>query len=185
MKRIGLLSDTHGCFDEKLHRFFEDVDEIWQDYNGGNVTYRQYKALPESEQKEILDFIADLPYTAPIKIRSKKYLLVHAGLDCKDRLPGEHLLTTVKRQQSGYPKDMLWIREDFFLRKALPSYTVVFGHTPTRYLSPYERSHSIWRDGIFKDKIGIDCGCYGGGRLAALRLDDLEEFYVQSKLPRY
>jgi len=29
MKRIGLLSDTHGCFDEKLYRFFEDVDELW------------------------------------------------------------------------------------------------------------------------------------------------------------
>jgi putative phosphoesterase len=29
MKTIGLLSDTHGCFDERLRRFFDDVDELW------------------------------------------------------------------------------------------------------------------------------------------------------------
>ncbi len=29
MKRIGILSDTHGCFDEVLRRFLEPVDEIW------------------------------------------------------------------------------------------------------------------------------------------------------------
>lgn len=29
MKRIGILSDTHGTFDEPLRRFFAEVDEIW------------------------------------------------------------------------------------------------------------------------------------------------------------
>ena len=29
MKRIGILSDTHGSFDERLREFFRDVDEIW------------------------------------------------------------------------------------------------------------------------------------------------------------
>ena len=29
MKRIGILSDTHGTFDEPLRRFLCDVDEIW------------------------------------------------------------------------------------------------------------------------------------------------------------
>ncbi len=29
MRRIGLLSDTHNCFDETLRHFFRDVDEIW------------------------------------------------------------------------------------------------------------------------------------------------------------
>lgn len=29
MKRIVLLSDTHGHFDEKMIKYFEDVDEIW------------------------------------------------------------------------------------------------------------------------------------------------------------
>jgi putative phosphoesterase len=29
MKRIGLLSDTHGFVDERLYTFFETCDEIW------------------------------------------------------------------------------------------------------------------------------------------------------------
>ena len=37
MKHIGLLSDTHGCFDEKLYRFFENVDELWHAGDIGNI----------------------------------------------------------------------------------------------------------------------------------------------------
>ncbi len=29
MKKIGIISDTHGCFDEPLREFLRDVDEIW------------------------------------------------------------------------------------------------------------------------------------------------------------
>lgn len=29
MKRIGIISDTHGCFDDVLRNFLRDVDEIW------------------------------------------------------------------------------------------------------------------------------------------------------------
>ena len=29
MKRIGVISDTHGTFDEPLRLFLENVDEIW------------------------------------------------------------------------------------------------------------------------------------------------------------
>lgn len=29
MKKIGLLSDTHSCWDEKFEKYFADCDEIW------------------------------------------------------------------------------------------------------------------------------------------------------------
>lgn len=29
MKRIGLLSDTHGCWDDRFEDYFRDCDEIW------------------------------------------------------------------------------------------------------------------------------------------------------------
>ncbi len=29
MKRIGIISDTHGIFDEPLREFLKEVDEIW------------------------------------------------------------------------------------------------------------------------------------------------------------
>lgn len=35
--KIGLLSDTHGFFDDKLMRFFSDVDELWHVGDIGNI----------------------------------------------------------------------------------------------------------------------------------------------------
>lgn len=29
MRRIGIISDTHGCFDKPLQDFLAEVDEIW------------------------------------------------------------------------------------------------------------------------------------------------------------
>ncbi len=37
MKRIGLLSDTHGFLHERLFPFFEKVDEIWHAGDFGSV----------------------------------------------------------------------------------------------------------------------------------------------------
>jgi putative phosphoesterase len=37
MKRIGLLSDTHGFINERIFTFFENVDEIWHAGDFGNI----------------------------------------------------------------------------------------------------------------------------------------------------
>ncbi|MFA9391973.1 MAG: metallophosphoesterase [Prolixibacteraceae bacterium] len=37
MKRIGLLSDTHGFVEPKLYEFFKDCDEIWHAGDFGNI----------------------------------------------------------------------------------------------------------------------------------------------------
>ncbi len=37
MKRIGLLSDTHGYWDERYETHFEDCDEIWHAGDIGSV----------------------------------------------------------------------------------------------------------------------------------------------------
>lgn len=37
MKRIGLLSDTHGFIHERVFSFFEKVDEIWHAGDIGNI----------------------------------------------------------------------------------------------------------------------------------------------------
>ena len=38
MKRIGILSDTHGTFDDRLAGFFRDCDELWHTGDFGNLT---------------------------------------------------------------------------------------------------------------------------------------------------
>ncbi|HKM93227.1 MAG TPA: metallophosphoesterase family protein [Prolixibacteraceae bacterium] len=37
MKRIGLLSDTHGFIEPKLYEFFSECDEIWHAGDFGNL----------------------------------------------------------------------------------------------------------------------------------------------------
>jgi putative phosphoesterase len=37
MKRIGLLSDTHGYIDDRIIQKFEDCDEIWHAGDIGNI----------------------------------------------------------------------------------------------------------------------------------------------------
>lgn len=37
MKRIGIISDTHGTFDEPLRNFLRDVDEIWHAGDIGSI----------------------------------------------------------------------------------------------------------------------------------------------------
>lgn len=37
MRRIGLLSDTHGFVDPKVYEFFKECDEIWHAGDFGNI----------------------------------------------------------------------------------------------------------------------------------------------------
>lgn len=37
MKYIGLISDTHSFFDDKVRKFLEDVDEVWHAGDIGNL----------------------------------------------------------------------------------------------------------------------------------------------------
>ena len=48
MKRIGLLSDTHGYLDKDCLNFFDDVDEIWHagDIGGLEVTDKLKEFAP-------------------------------------------------------------------------------------------------------------------------------------------
>ena len=41
MKKIGLLSDTHGHWDEKYITYFEDCDEIWHAGDIGSLDVAQ------------------------------------------------------------------------------------------------------------------------------------------------
>lgn len=42
MKRIGIISDTHNTFDDKLRCFLQDVDEIWHagDFGSAEVAHQ-------------------------------------------------------------------------------------------------------------------------------------------------
>ncbi len=49
MKKIGLISDTHNCFDDVLRNFLSEVDEIWHAGDIGSLeladTIAEFKPL--------------------------------------------------------------------------------------------------------------------------------------------
>jgi putative phosphoesterase len=44
MRRIGLISDTHGYLDEKVFEYFKDCDEVWHIGDFGEGVAKRIKA---------------------------------------------------------------------------------------------------------------------------------------------
>ncbi len=137
--------------------------------NGGRVTHFHLKCLRKTLRAEIIQYLLSLPVNIDIEVNGKPYKLVHATpLETYSPEPpykNPIHFSIWKRWEVGEfpPSDV----------------TVIFGHTPTRYLQdnvPME----LW----YGDRwIGIDCGSgypeNGLGRLACLRLDDGKVFYSE------
>ncbi|MCR2044014.1 hypothetical protein NSA23_07750 [Anaerosalibacter massiliensis] len=121
------------------------------------------------------------------KFIEDKYLLVHAGFE-PNRLFEDVKNMSIDKALENQRHKLVWVREDFYLNKALEGIVTIFGHTPVneieKSLGIEEKSiKKICVDNIYKDKIGIDTGnCYAGGRLACLRLDDSKVYYIDDEI---
>ncbi|MCW2279471.1 hypothetical protein [Heliophilum fasciatum] len=67
------------------------------------------------------------------------------------------------RQQE---RDLLWLREEFYLSPLPTEKKVIFGHTPTDMIT------GTWYPFITDQRVGIDTGCVFGGCLSAVELDE-------------
>ena len=141
----------------------------WVRRNGGDKTLEEYEQLPEEEQQELLAYLEALPYYFEVSVNGQKFLLIHAGLELNDEMREMDIETILSSQN---PMTMVWLREEFYYRKGIPGYIIVYGHTPI------VGSEQARYDRTFNDKVCIDTGCAYGGGLLALRLDDMKEFYI-------
>ena len=131
--------------------------------NGGGVTLRSLKELATEEREEILEYFREMELFAEVETNGRSFVLTHSGLS--NFSPGRPL--------SDYNlEDFLFCRPGMDT-VYFPDKFLIFGHTPTRYLSG--------QDKILRQKtwIDIDCGCAApSGRLGCLCLDTMEEFYT-------
>lgn len=153
-----------------------EIDRRRWNRNGNYTTLAALAAFSPEEQGRVLDFFRSLPDQAEVTVNGHKFLLVHGFV-------GE---TTHDRVWNRPTRDTPPVFDD--------GTTVVIGHTPVcEYVCPgsdedqYVYSRRLTDAGdhfrIFHAPafIDIDCCCgYGmsAARLACLRLDDMEEFYV-------
>ncbi len=147
---------------------------LWRDYNGGNTTYRALKYRRTAEQRrKILSWMESLPDHLNITVGSKSFHLVHA-------FPADNT------------EARIWTRPDY--SDPVPfqdNRVVIVGHTVTAHFLGEQSPHDAMRALESMEEhflivhaphfIAIDCGCGNrtpARRLACLRLEDFQEFYV-------
>ena len=85
MKRIGIISDTHGTFDDTLREFLKDVDEIWHAGDIGSI--------------ELADRIAAFKPLQAFECERVQVLMTHIG-----GYPRHYDPRAVQKIQSVHPK---------------------------------------------------------------------------------
>ena len=164
--------------------------------NGGSTTSDGLAEISAEEAEELVAWVRGLPRWDQTVVGSRRYLLVHAGVDLDAPTPSvwdDEAAEKYLSSQDG--EDLTWIREDFWgaahgLSGADGSGPIVIaGHPPTPYLerlsTDCDRS-ALDSEGLARmvrvgrDRWDIDCcaaGGHGVGQVLVLRLDDGEEFY--------
>lgn len=134
--------------------------------NGAAPTLSALRELLRQEPEVlegILDYLRDAPLYDTVEVNGTRYILVHGGL--KNFRPDRPL--------SDYsPTELLWARPTPDTRYFVDA-TVIFGHTPTQYISEEYRGRAMSMPGW----ICIDTGAACGGAPMLLRLDDEKAFY--------
>lgn len=124
--------------------------------NGGDATLRSYKenvqyaGVPERH----IEFFKSLS----LYYEHDDFIAVHAGISPR--------YGSVELQPE---QDCLWIREEFFRNPRKWEKTVIFGHTPTMYIS---QDFGVVYNDPEKNIIGIDTGAVYGGYLSCIRMPD-------------
>lgn len=164
------------------------LDGNWIYNNRGLNTFRNYLGLNKEEQKEIENFLNNLPYTTEIPVGNKLYIAAHA---CPQPVVNreENVLFYKYRYSAVWERitrkvfDVLRWYKRYEKEKKYDCF--ICGHTITEYEKDGHFSIIINKDNY----IDIDCGAKLLGyfespyeeivRLAAIRLDDLKEFYIK------
>lgn len=104
MKKIGLMSDTHGYVDPKIYTYFKEVDEIWHAGDFGSVEVidelRKFKPL-RGVYGNIDDYNIrkEFPEIERFKCEDVEILMVHIG-----GRPGKYSQSTLEQLKINPPK---------------------------------------------------------------------------------
>ncbi|MCQ2296796.1 MAG: metallophosphatase family protein [Bacteroidales bacterium] len=83
MKRIGILSDTHGTVPQQVYSFFKDCDEIWHAGDMGRGVYEtlcQFKPVRGVYgNMDDYDLRYQVPGTALFSCEGLKVMMTHIG----------------------------------------------------------------------------------------------------------
>jgi len=136
-------------------------------YNGSAPTLMGLKSIMEENPDklaDILDYLKDCPLYVPLTVGERDFLLVHGGLGKfrPDKKFSEYL-----------PEELFWHRPTH-IERYFDDITVIIGHTPVEFYAPARPNRMFVTD----TWIDIDTGAACDRAPMLLRLDDMQEFYI-------
>ena len=151
---------------ESLDEKMLDNLVTWQ-YSGSRTTIEEFRQLNRTTQAEIIEYIKDFLIYEELKVSDKDYLLVHGGLG--NFYPGKDI-------EEYSLIELVWDRAEYDITYFGEKY-VITGHTPTQDIPGNPNPGYIFKG---NNHIALDCGCNRpDGRLAAICLDTMGEYYVE------
>lgn len=169
-----MMMQAYGWIDLPDGLTHDEVVNNWLDVNGGWPTMQAFDQLSIEEQKEIEDYLKKIPLNYHTVINGVKFDLCHA---CPSKL---YSLIQDKTQVSKIEFctwDREWIR--WWESHNTTGSICICGHTPTLDMQNCMPA-KIYHKGCVYD---IDCGAaymgkWPASRLACIRLDDMQSYYV-------
>ena len=104
MKKIGLLSDTHGHWDDKFNKYFADCDEVWHAGDIGSMAlaekFEELKPF-RAVYGNIDDYKTRLAYPEILnfEIENVKIMMTHIG-----GYPGRYEPSIISKLKAGRRK---------------------------------------------------------------------------------
>ncbi len=153
MKRIGLMSDTHGYIDPKIYDYFKDVDEIWHAGDVGTIDVidelRKFKPL-RGVYGNIDDYIIrkELPEFNRFKCEDVEVLITHIG-----GKPGNFSIPVTAELNKKAPKLFICGHSHILLVKMDPRYKMLYMNPGACGFKGFHSVKTILRFSIIGDRI--------------------------------
>lgn len=154
MKRIGLMSDTHGFIDPKLYEYFKDVDEIWHAGDVGDVSVidelRKFKPVKGVYGNiDAADVRMEFPEFNRFRCENVEVLMTHIG-----GKPGKYSKPAFEELQSnGAPKLFICGHSHILLVKMDPRYNMLWMNPGACGFKGFHQVKTILRFSITDDRI--------------------------------
>jgi putative phosphoesterase len=153
MKKIGLMSDTHGFIDPKIYTYFSDVDEIWHAGDVGTIAVidelRKFKPV-RGVFGNIDDYAIrrEWPEFNRFTCEDVDVLITHIG-----GKPGKYSTNALPVLQKKAPKLFICGHSHILLVKKDPTYNMLWMNPGACGFKGFHAVKTILRFSITGDRI--------------------------------
>lgn len=154
MKRIGLMSDTHGFIDPKIYDYFKDVDEIWHAGDVGDVSVidelREFKpVIGVYGNIDASDVRMEFPEFNRFNCENVEVLITHIG-----GKPGKYSKPAYEELRlNGAPKLFICGHSHILLVKNDPRYKMLWMNPGACGFKGFHQVKTVLRFSITDDRI--------------------------------